>query len=64
MLEFNAINEAIHVIGIGLAKISVCLCLIRVVDRARRRISQFLWFLLAFIAFTHMALALVFFLHW
>ena len=63
MLEFSAISEAINVMGIGLVKVSVCLCLIRIVDKARRRITQFLWFLLAFVAFTHLALALVFFLH-
>ena len=63
MLEFSAISEALNVIGIGVVKISVCLTLLRVVDRGRRRISQFLWCLLVFVAVTHLALAMLFFLH-
>ena len=63
MLEFSAISEAVNVIGIGVVKISVCLTLLRVVERGRRRISQFLWCLLVFVAVTHLALAMLFFLH-
>ena len=63
MLEFSAVSEALNVIGIGIVKISVCLTLLRIIDRARKKISQFLWVLLAFVAVTHFVLALVFFLH-
>ena len=63
MLEFSAISEALNVIGIGIVKISVCLTLLRVVERGRHRISQFLWCLLVFVAVTHLALAMLFFLH-
>lgn len=63
MLEFSAISEALNVIGIGTVKISVCLTLLRVVERGRRRISQLLWCLLVFVAVTHLALAMLFFLH-
>lgn len=63
MLEWSALSEPVNVIGIGVVKISVCLCLIGVVDKARRRISRFLWILIAFIIVTHLGLALVFFLH-
>ena len=63
MLEFSAISEAINVMGIGVVKISICLTLLRVVERGRRRISQFLWCLLVFVAVTHFALAMLFFLH-
>ncbi|KAK0508251.1 hypothetical protein JMJ35_009335 [Cladonia borealis] len=63
MLEFSAISEAINVTGIGVVKISVCLTLLRVVERGRRRISHFSWFLLVFVAVTHLALAMLFFLH-
>jgi len=63
MLEFSAISKALNVIGIGVVKISVCLTLLRVIERARRRISQFFWTLLVFIAVTHLALAMLFFLH-
>ena len=63
VLEFTTIFEAVNVIGIGVVKISVCLTLLRVVERGRRRISQFLWILLVFVAVTHLALAMLFFLH-
>ena len=63
MLEFSAISEGINVLGIGVVKISVCLTLLRVVERARRGITLFLWFLLVFVAVTHLALAMLFFLH-
>ena len=63
MLEFSAISEALNVLGIGIVKISVCLTLLRVVERGRQRISQFLWCLLVFVATTHLALAMLFFLH-
>ena len=63
MLEFSAISEGINVLGIGVVKISVCLTLLRVVERARRGITLFLWFLLIFVAVTHLALAMLFFLH-
>ena len=42
MLEFSAISEALNVIGIGIVKIAVCLTLLRVVDRARRKMAIFL----------------------
>ena len=63
MLEFSAISEGSNVFGIGVVKISVCLGLLRVVERARRDITLFLWSLLVFVAVTHLALAMLFFLH-
>lgn len=63
MLEFSAISEAVNVFGIGVVKISVCLTLLRVVERARRGITLFLRSLLVFVAVTHLALAMLFFLH-
>lgn len=63
LLEFSAISEGINVFGIGVVKISVCLALLRVVERARRDITLFLWSLLVFVAVTHLALAMLFFLH-
>ena len=63
MLEFSAISEALNTLGIGAVKVTVCLTLLRVVERGRRRISRFLWFLLVFVAVTHLAVAMLFFLH-
>ena len=39
-------------------KISVCLALIRVLERARRRLAHLLWFLAIFVAITHLGLAI------
>ena len=63
MLEFSAISEALNVIGIGAVKITVCITLLRVVERGRRRIWQFILCLLIFVAVTHSASAMLFFLH-
>lgn len=40
-------------ITLGLMKISVCLFVLRVVDKARRGIAKALWFLIYFVALTH-----------
>ena len=63
MLEFSAICEGLSVFGIGVVKISICLTLLRVVERARRGITLFLWSLLVVVATTHLALAMICFLH-
>ena len=62
-LEFSALSEAINVIGIGISKVSVCLMLLRIVEGVRRKTRQFLWALLAIVVASHLALALIFFLH-
>ena len=55
--------ECFNVVGIGAVKISVCLCLLRVVDKARRKLTRFLVFLIFFVAISHVGLALSFFLY-
>ena len=61
--EFSAIFEGLNAFGTGVVKISVCLALLRVVERARRRITLFLWLLLVLVATTHLTLTMLFFLH-
>ncbi|KAL8716908.1 MAG: hypothetical protein Q9225_005794 [Loekoesia sp. 1 TL-2023] len=62
VLKWSLLAQVCNVLGIGLVKISVCLCVLRLIDRARRRLSQFLWVLIAFVAASHFAQVLVFLL--
>ncbi|KAL8871613.1 MAG: hypothetical protein Q9174_002592 [Haloplaca sp. 1 TL-2023] len=60
VLKWSLLAQVFNVIGIGLVKISVCFCVLRLIDRARRRLSQFLWVLIAFVAASHFVQALIF----
>ncbi|KAL8695242.1 MAG: hypothetical protein Q9218_000280 [Villophora microphyllina] len=62
VLKWSVFAQIFNVIGIGLVKISVCLCVLRLVDRARHRLSQFLWVLIAFVATSHLVQVLMFLL--
>ncbi|KAL8674500.1 MAG: hypothetical protein Q9168_001092 [Polycauliona sp. 1 TL-2023] len=60
VLKWSLLAQVSNVLGIGLVKISVCLCVLRLIDRARRRLSQFLWVLIAVVAVSHLIQALIF----
>ncbi|KAL8738231.1 MAG: hypothetical protein Q9181_000957 [Wetmoreana brouardii] len=60
VLKWSLLAQVCNVIGIGLVKISVCLCVLRLIDRARRKLSQFLWVLIAFVATSHMVQVMIF----
>lgn len=62
VLKWSLLAQVCNVLGIGLVKISVCLCVLRLIDRARRRLSQFLWVLVAFVAASHSVQVLIFLL--
>ncbi|KAI4247289.1 MAG: hypothetical protein L6R42_009690, partial [Xanthoria sp. 1 TBL-2021] len=62
VLKWSLLAQVCNVVGIGLVKISVCLCVLRLIDRARRRLSQFLWVLIAIVTVSHVIQALVFLL--
>ncbi|KAL8840208.1 MAG: hypothetical protein Q9170_001415 [Blastenia crenularia] len=62
LLKWTLFAQIFNVLGIGLVKISVCLCVLRLIDRARRRLSQFLWVLVAFVAASHFVQVLIFLL--
>lgn len=47
------------VLGIGMAKVSVCLLVLRVVDKAAIKFSRFLWAMIAFVAVLHLTEALM-----
>lgn len=48
-----------NVIGIGLAKISVCALVLRVIDKAAVKFSRFLWAIIAFVITVHLAEVIV-----
>ena len=56
------IGEGFNILGIGLIKISMCLTLLRIVELARRRTTQFLWSLLIFVGITHSVLGMIYFI--
>lgn len=60
VFKWSLLAQVCNVLGIGLVKISVCLCVLRIVDRARRRLSQFLWILIAVVAVSHLVQAIIF----
>lgn len=60
VLKWSTLAQICNVIGIGFVKISVCLCVLRIIDRARQRLSQFLWILIAFVATSHFVQMLIF----
>lgn len=62
VLKWSQLAQIANVLGIGLVKVSVCLCVLRLIDRARRRLSQFLWVLIAFVAVSHFVQILLFLL--
>ena len=52
-IQWSIYAQIVNNIGIGLAKISVCLCVLRVIDRVGKMVSRFLWLLIALIAASH-----------
>lgn len=52
-IKWSIYAQIVNNIGIGLAKISVCLCVLRVIERVGKWLSRFLWVLIAFITASH-----------
>lgn len=60
MLKWSVISQICNVIGIGLAKISVCLCVLRILGRTRKHLATFIWVVIAFCAASHFAQVMLF----
>ena len=60
VLKWSVISQIFNVIGIGLAKISVCLCVLRIIGWTRKHLATFLWVVIAFCAASHFAQVLLF----
>ncbi len=53
-IKWSIIAQKLNIIGIGLAKISVCLCVLRILDRTRTGFRIFLWVVIAFVSASHL----------
>lgn len=60
VFEYSVLAQIFNIAGIGLVKISVCLHILRIVDRARRDISIFLRLLILITFLSHLAQILLF----
>ena len=54
-LQWSILSQAHHIACLGLVKISLCLCILRVIDRVERRIAIFLWINIAVVGAVHIA---------
>lgn len=59
-LKWSTIAQIWNVTGIGLAKISVCLCVLRIIDRTRHALAIFLWIVVAFVSASHLSQVVLF----
>ena len=60
VLKWSTLTQMVEVITIAVVKISVCLLVLRVIEKAERRISQFLWALMGFVVASHFAAFLLY----
>ena len=60
VLKWSVVSQLFNIIGLGLAKISVCLCVLRIIGRTRKHLATFLWVVIAFCAASHFAQVLLF----
>lgn len=54
-VQWSIATQADHIVCLGLVKISLCLCVLRVIDRVERRIASFLWVNIALVGAIHVA---------
>lgn len=54
-LQWGIAAQASHIVCLGLVKVSLCLCILRVIDRVERRIATFLWVNIAVVGTVHVA---------
>ena len=60
IVKWSILSQIVNIFGIGLVKISVCLCVLRLIDRARKKLTVFLWVLITFCVVSHVAQVVLF----
>lgn len=60
VLKWSQLTQTVDVVGVGLVKISVCLSVLRVLERAAKKLSQCIWVLLTFIVASHVTQLILF----
>ena len=58
--KWSLISQILITVNLGLTKVSVCIFVMRVIDKAKRRLTQLLWVLIAFIIVSHLVQVLLF----
>lgn len=54
-LQWSIYAQIVNILGIGLVKVSVCLCILRVIDKVGKALSRFLYLMIAFVSVSHFA---------
>lgn len=54
-VQWSMATQALNITCLGLVKVSLCLCVLRVIDRVERRIATFLWVNIALVGAIHIA---------
>ena len=54
-LQWSIYAQIVNILGIGLVKISVCLCVLRVINKVGKVLSRFLYVMIAFVSASHLA---------
>ena len=54
-LQWSIYAQIVNILGIGLAKISVCLCVLRVINKVGKVLSRYLYVMIAFVSVSHLA---------
>ena len=54
-LQWSIYAQIVNILGIGLVKVSVCLCILRVIDKVGKALSRFLHLMIAFVSVSHFA---------
>lgn len=60
VLKWSVVSQIFNIMGIGLSKISVCLCVLRIIGRTRKHLATFLWVVIAFCAASHFVQIMLF----
>lgn len=55
MLQWGIAAQTLHIVCLALVKVSLCLYVLRVIDRVERRIATFLWVNIAVVGTVHVA---------
>lgn len=54
-VQWSVASQAHHTVCLGFVKVSLCLCILRIIDRVERRIATFLWVNVAVVCTIHVA---------
>lgn len=54
-VQWSIASQAHHTVCLGFVKVSLCLCILRIIDKVERRIATFLWVNIALVCTIHVA---------